>query len=102
MTALIEALRVNETELKNAAIEALTQFGQATVPAVPTVVRIMNEANVSKNDRLVISSAEMVLKIGSKAEAVGAIGALREVAERGNSSMRDIAARILKDLKSAG
>ena len=102
MTALIEALRVNETELKNAAIEAITQFGRAAVPAVPTVVRIMNEANVTKNDRLVISSAEMVLKIGSRDEAAGAIGALREVAERGNSYMRDVATRILKDLKAAG
>ena len=100
MTALIEALRVDDNELKIATIEALAHFGPAAAPAVPAVVRIMNEARASKDDRLVISSAETLAKIGPKDVAGAAIGTLRELAEQGNAYIRDVANRILKELKA--
>jgi hypothetical protein len=102
MTALIEALRVDETELKNEAIRALAEFGPVVAPALPQLIQIVKESRNGKVDRIAISSAITVLKIGSKDVAAAAIHTLRETAEQGgNPSMRSKAAHSLIDLKVA-
>ena len=100
ITALIEASRVDETELKNEAVRALAEFGPAAAPALPQLIQVMKEARNEKVDRIAISSAVTLLKIGSKDVGAAAIHTLREIAEQGtNLSMRSNAAQTLIDLK---
>jgi HEAT repeat protein len=99
LPALIEALRVDETELKNEAIRALAEFGPVAAPASPQLIEIMKEARAKKHDLLEFRSAEALAKIGTKDVAASAIGTIRELGERGNVHVRSIAAMFLSDRK---
>jgi HEAT repeat protein len=98
MIALIEAMRVDETGLKNEAIRALAEFGPAAAPALPQLIQVMNEARAGKDNLIALSCAMTLLKAGSKG-AAAAIDTLSELAERGNPTVRSLAAKSLTDLK---
>ena len=65
ITASIAGLRVEESGAKIAAIQALAHFGRAAAPAVPALVRLMNDARARKDDWLTIWSAETLAQVGS-------------------------------------
>jgi HEAT repeat protein len=96
--ALIEGLAANEIDLKIAALEALRPFGSAAAPAVPALLRLMDDAKSRKDDWVLVLTAETLALVGPRDVAAGAKSTLRDLAEHGNQNIRAVAANRLSEL----